>query len=233
MPIGEADKSYVGAALRSVWFYISVGLGLIGLLERWHAMPFLVPHSAILLLIVLSLIGAHFQLYKKKFNEARDSNKRAESESSIDQKIDFDFNLCAQRDFIPTLRVRISQVQVEILRTSGVNATVWNKGKNHLTITRCKLSTEESVSPITINTDIHIHPSPAESQLEITQQLARLLFPHGDWQKIKDEYRVKIEIDCEGQDKQHSNRAKSYKLGIGKPGGFNLVFAIEPIESLP
>jgi hypothetical protein len=78
MPIGEADRNYIGAALRSVWFYISVSLGLIGLLERWRAMPFLVPHWAIFSLIVVSLIGAHFEVYKKQFDEMRTLKKKPE-----------------------------------------------------------------------------------------------------------------------------------------------------------
>jgi len=79
MSIGEADRTYIGAALRSVWFYISVSLGLIGLLERWRAMPFLVPHWAIFSLIIVSLIGAHFELYKKTFEEMRTLSKKCES----------------------------------------------------------------------------------------------------------------------------------------------------------
>lgn len=71
MPIDESDKSYVKTAWRSVWFRISLTLGLIGLLERWLVVHLLIPHWAIFSLIIVSLIGAHFEVYKKKFAEVQ------------------------------------------------------------------------------------------------------------------------------------------------------------------
>jgi hypothetical protein len=78
MPIGEADKNYIGAALKSTWLRVALGLGLLGLLERWLAMPFLVPHWAIFSLIIVSLIGSRFELYKKYFNEIQTLKKKPE-----------------------------------------------------------------------------------------------------------------------------------------------------------
>jgi hypothetical protein len=68
MPI-EPDKRYIGAVLKSAWFYVGVLSSLAGLLERWFALHLLVPYWAVITVFMLFLSLAQFEVYKKQFNE--------------------------------------------------------------------------------------------------------------------------------------------------------------------
>jgi hypothetical protein len=171
------------------------------------------------------LIHAEQQSEMVRLNDEMQRIKEAEFERS---KLDFDFRLYAEPVSSTRIDLKITPAQRASVSMPMLCLKIWNRGKSHLQISTCKLSSESSSDPTTIQTDVHIKPD-GDGFMDVTEQMAAFLFVQRDWQGFSDTHEVHIEVECINQFGQRASKDKSYKLQIKKTGGFSFAFSISPL----
>jgi hypothetical protein len=157
--------------------------------------------------------------------EARKA-REAETERNL---VNFDFRLQQTEPPSSThVEVKITPVQRALVKTCRFYLKAWNKGRSHIELSTCTLSIRASSSQKTIKTDVHIEPG-AEDVLEITEEIASLVFVQKDWQGFPEDQELDIDLECKGETGRTLTKRKSYGLHAMKTGGFSVEFKIVPL----
>jgi hypothetical protein len=187
---------------------------------------------------IVSWVGSYFinliqvppLIYREQQTEITHLKSEAQqlAEAEIQRKkVDFDFRLHIGPDSSVRIPVQITPVQSALVNLCGLWVKVWNKGENHLQLSKCKLSSESSSLPRTIKTDVHVQPNGEES-LDITEEMAPLIFVQKNWQGFPETQEINIEVECTGESGHQSTKSKSYRLQVKKTGGFSVLFTASP-----
>ena len=160
-----------------------------------------------------------------RLNDEIQRIREAEIERS---KLDFDFRLYTDPVSSTRIDLKITPVQQASVSMPMLCLKIWNRGKSHLQLSACKLSSESSSDPTMIKTDVHIKPD-GDGFMDVTEAMAPFLFFQRDRQGFPDTHEVHIEVECINQFGQRARKDKSYKLQTKKTGGFSFAFSISPL----
>jgi len=141
--------------------------------------------------------------------------------------IRFDFRLISSANSSTSVKAKITPIQWADIKVSGLQLSIWNLGPQHLTLSYCKLFTPASSDPLMVPTDLHVGPH-GEDSLDITEEIAPLLFVQKDWSGFPEIQEVRVQILCLDESYNSASRDRSYKLKAKKIGGFSIAFKVYP-----